>query len=105
MTPAPASNGCSQQTRPAPKWAAPILPLPKSHNHCAEPLVVTSILGPVLTERSAPGMLEDGGARSSAGQRMSFFTRPVADDLLAAIRRWPAGRDDVFEDVPRCPHA
>jgi hypothetical protein len=39
MPPAPASNGCSQQTRPAPKWAAPILPLPKSHNHCAEPLV------------------------------------------------------------------
>ena len=33
-----ASNGCSQQTRPAPKWVAPILPLPKSHNHCAEPL-------------------------------------------------------------------
>ena len=28
MPPAPASNGCSQQTRPAPKWA---LPLPKSH--------------------------------------------------------------------------
>src|SRR5271170_1570060 len=39
MPPAPGSNGCSQQTRPAPKWAAPILPLPKSHNHCAEPLV------------------------------------------------------------------
>jgi hypothetical protein len=38
MPPAPASNGCSQQTRPAPKWAAPILPLPKSHNHRAEPL-------------------------------------------------------------------
>jgi transposase len=38
MPPA-ASNGCSQPTRPAPKWAAPILPLPKSHNHCAEPLV------------------------------------------------------------------
>src|SRR5579859_3138841 len=42
MPPAPASNGCSQQTRPAPKWAAPILPLPKSHNHCAEPLVAHS---------------------------------------------------------------
>jgi hypothetical protein len=25
--------------RPAPKWAAHILPLPKSHNHCSEPLV------------------------------------------------------------------
>src|SRR6202162_5678799 len=39
MPRAPASNGCSQQTRPAPKWAAPIRSLPKSHNHCAEPLV------------------------------------------------------------------
>ena len=40
MPPAHASNRCSQQTRPAPKWAAPIPPLPKSHNHCAEPLVL-----------------------------------------------------------------
>src|SRR6185312_10169857 len=39
MPPGHASNGCSQQTRPAPKWAAPIPLLPKSHNHCAEPLV------------------------------------------------------------------
>jgi len=31
---------CSQQTRPAPKWTAPIPQLPKSHNHCAEVLVV-----------------------------------------------------------------
>ena len=38
MPPAPASNGCSQPTKPASKWAAPILPPPKSHNHCAEPL-------------------------------------------------------------------
>ena len=42
MLPAPASNGCSQQTRPAPKWTAPIPQLPKSHNHCAE------VLGPVV---------------------------------------------------------
>jgi hypothetical protein len=38
MLPAHASNGCSQQTRLAPKWAVPIPLLPKSHNHCAEPL-------------------------------------------------------------------
>src|SRR5258708_4796121 len=36
--PAPASNGCSQPTKPAPKWAAPIPARPKSHNHCAEVL-------------------------------------------------------------------
>src|SRR5207249_9992899 len=36
--PAPASIGCSQPTKPAPKWAAPIRSHPKSHNHCAEVL-------------------------------------------------------------------
>jgi len=42
MPHAPASNGCSQPRKPAPKWTVPILsPLPypslkpKSHNHCA----------------------------------------------------------------------
>jgi DDE superfamily endonuclease len=43
MLPAHVSNGCSQQTRLAPKWAVPIPLLPKSHNHCAEPLDVLSI--------------------------------------------------------------
>src|SRR5258708_8647432 len=37
--PAPASNGCSQPTKPEPKWAEPILSHPKSHNHCDEVLV------------------------------------------------------------------
>ncbi|MGY4568194.1 hypothetical protein ACVWY5_001264 [Bradyrhizobium sp. USDA 3256] len=34
----PASNGCSQPKKPAPKWDAPTQTLPKSHNHCAEVL-------------------------------------------------------------------
>jgi DDE superfamily endonuclease len=34
MPQAPASIGCSQPTKPAPKWAAPIPSQPKSHNHC-----------------------------------------------------------------------
>jgi len=33
--PAPASIGCSQPKKLAPKWAAPIPSRPKSHNHCA----------------------------------------------------------------------
>ena len=44
--PAPASNGCSQPTKHAPKWVAPTpsslpsaRPKPKSHNHCAALLV------------------------------------------------------------------
>ena len=36
--PAPASIGCSQPTRLAPKWAAPIPSHPKSYNHCDEVL-------------------------------------------------------------------
>jgi hypothetical protein len=42
MPPASASNGCSQQTRLAPRWQAPIPPLPKSHNHCDEVLAPRS---------------------------------------------------------------
>jgi hypothetical protein len=42
MPPAHASNGCSQPTRPAPKWAQPIPRLPKSHNHCAGVLALNS---------------------------------------------------------------
>ena len=34
-----ASNGCSQQTKLAPKWQVPIPPLSKSHNHFDEVLV------------------------------------------------------------------
>jgi len=34
--PAPASNGCSQPKKPAPKWGAPTPSRPKSHDHCAE---------------------------------------------------------------------
>ena len=38
IKPEPASNGCSQPTKPAPNSAAPIQPPPKSQNHCDEPL-------------------------------------------------------------------
>ncbi|WP_210164310.1 hypothetical protein, partial [Bradyrhizobium sp. WSM2254] len=42
-------NGCSRQTRLAPKWQAPIPPLPKSHNHCDEVLeeLVQPFMSPV----------------------------------------------------------
>ena len=39
IKPEPASNGCSQPTKPAPNSAALIQPPPKSQNHCDEPLV------------------------------------------------------------------
>ena len=59
MPPAPASNGCSQQTRPAPKWAAPIPPLPKNDNHCAEPLDVSDIAAREAKARAELEALRD----------------------------------------------
>ena len=44
--PAPASNGCSPPTTPAPKWAAPIQEPRKSHNHCAAVLVQPTVRQP-----------------------------------------------------------
>ena len=38
INPEPASNGCSQPTKPAPNSAAPIQPPPKSQNHWDRPL-------------------------------------------------------------------
>jgi hypothetical protein len=40
---APASNGCSQPKKPAPKWTAPIPSRPKIHNHCAGVLAPSHI--------------------------------------------------------------
>src|SRR4030088_274673 len=49
MTQEPASNGCSQPQRLAPKWGAPTRsppasasPRPMSHNHCATVLGIPS---------------------------------------------------------------
>src|ERR1700730_1898432 len=45
MLPAPASNGCSRRKRPAQKWGEPTQTLPKSHNLCAEVLVLLVRVG------------------------------------------------------------
>ena len=44
INPAPASNGCSQPTKPAPNSAALIQPSPKSQNHCDEPLCLCTVI-------------------------------------------------------------
>jgi hypothetical protein len=83
MPPAAASNGCSQQTRPAPKWAAPILPLPKSHNHCEEPLVpLLRVLLGVAVQRPAGPAREDGARALRGGDR-----RPRAKSACIIIIR------------------
>src|ERR1700692_1955060 len=58
MPPALRSNGCSQPTKPAPKWATPIPTHRKSHNHCAEVLVLHVLhqsLGPHLSAVDVAG--------------------------------------------------
>src|ERR1700693_2735986 len=50
---AAASNGCSQPPKPAPKWAVPIPPRSKSHNHCAEVLGVCRSRSVDCASRSA----------------------------------------------------
>ena len=59
MPQALASNGCSQPTKLAPKWAAPThsplpsaRPKPKSHNHCAAVLVHLSTVIPFKLKRA-----------------------------------------------------
>ena len=49
--PEPVSIGCSQPTKPAPKWAAPIPSHPKSQNHCDE---VLATLRAGKTRRNTP---------------------------------------------------
>ena len=48
IKPEPASNGCSQPTKPAPNSAAPIQPPPKSQNHCDGPLVSNLFASPKI---------------------------------------------------------
>ena len=84
MPPAPASNGCSQQTRLAPKWQAPIPPLPKSHNHCDE------LLEPFPFRWNRNGALDscfDAFSLREPGST-SLENAPV----MRIIRRFPVGR-------------
>ena len=50
----PASNGCSQPPKPAPKWAVPIPTRSKSHNHCAEVLAASLRVKEVRQPRRPP---------------------------------------------------
>src|ERR1700729_3152366 len=77
MPPAPASNGCSQQTRPAPKWAAPIPPLPKSHNHCAEPLGETAPGGPSGSRDAALSVVGQSPPLSTLRGPCARRVRPI----------------------------
>jgi DDE superfamily endonuclease len=52
--PAPVSTGCSQPTKLAQKWAAPIPSHPKSHNHCGE------VPAPNLVKAAVEGRLPRG---------------------------------------------
>src|SRR6266404_3144365 len=83
MPQAPASNGCSQPRKHAPRWAAPTpsqslcaSPNPKSHNHCAAVLVLLGSSASVLRG----GWLASGSLTRHEGPRFL----PIQDDLPAA---------------------
>lgn len=73
---APASNGCSLRTRPAPKSVEAIPTLPKSHGHCA-----------------------DGTRTSEAGSGAASCLCPKANARL--VRSSPSYRErDIAHDKP-----
>jgi hypothetical protein len=76
-------NGCSQPTRPAPKWAGPIPSRPKSHNHCAEVLAVNAgrrarrtrngaLAGPYARGNAKVGLTTHGSGASRLTTRGSI---------------------------------
>src|SRR6266481_6846816 len=74
--PALASNGCSQPTRLAPKWAGPILSRPKSHNHCAEVLEAWQTFSDEVpwlnhSHRALVGIASEIRGRLIAGEEVS----------------------------------
>src|SRR5256885_6303499 len=94
MPQAPASNGCSQPRKHAPRWAAPTPSQslcaslkPKSHNHCAAVLVGTDV---ITLDFINTGL--EPGAR--AGIELTLET---AKELRAALDRAIAAAD--FEEA------
>jgi hypothetical protein len=89
--PAPASNGCSQPIRPAPKWAAPISSRPKSHQHCGEitSWVWSCARSPAVDARDPPpaSWLGPGPARRAAPPPSA--TAPPPGDAAPAV---PVGK-------------
>src|SRR5260370_4194716 len=77
MPPAPASNGCSQPTKPAPKWVTHTPTHRKSHNHCAEVLVQLE-----LDERGPAHVQHD----EAVAEPVSHLGLP-ADSLLIMHRQ------------------
>ena len=61
IKPEPASNGCSQPTKPAPNSAALIQPPPKNQNHCDEPLVALAARSRLPTMYSLREYVASGG--------------------------------------------
>src|SRR6266704_1026520 len=97
MPPALASNGCSQSTRPAPKWAGPILsrptgPIlsrPKSHNHWAE------VLAP--DDRS--------GTADQPGQLLEAAADAIGDEIDHSVLEHQHQRAAAASKVGRRQHA
>jgi hypothetical protein len=81
-----ASNGCSQPTRPAPKWVAPIPSRPKSHNHCAEVLVVPHFFSRQAKENPVRGAGFERGKFSGAHRDPAPRRRWTSNRLNTTLR-------------------
>src|SRR6266508_2628355 len=96
---APASNGCSQPTKLAPKSAAPIRIRPKSQNHCDE------LLGDLSLWHTTALVLSEGG------EHWDQFPKALAARMgLDSLKKW-SGRHSgnyrpKFErELPNCVNA
>src|ERR1700736_343286 len=108
MPEAPASNGCSQPTKPEPKWAAHIPTPPKSHNHCAKVLVSRIASGP--GRRGILAKIDDcAGLPDELFERHKVLKLPVAAraveypifrvPILGSVNPSPLGdRDATFRE-------
>src|SRR5437764_928067 len=95
--PTPASIGCSQPTKPAPKWAAHIPSHPKSHNHCGEVLVEAE----QLEQRRQVAELLAGGRRGAADEveNLAVLQPVIGEPLHLAVLVEIDGDDPLVDDL------
>src|SRR6266567_2837028 len=95
---APAAIGCSQPTKPAPKWAALIPPHPKSHNHSGEVLVrwghPHEIMRVGIVELKPRPLVQHVGIDLLGAQQRHALLIPGA--LALELRQLARQRDDLL---------
>src|SRR5882672_794020 len=98
MPHAPASNGCSRQKRPAPKWGEPTQTLPMSHNHCAEVLVALTYSCSLLTDGVRIEATRRRLLRSVEVAVSDWVDEPGASSVAARVLMAAVGGQDARAD-------